>query len=491
MKHFSFFLLIIVAITGCKSSIQSFNESAISYADNDKRIDEQEYKALMKQISSSDERVLKQFKSDSGEIDNEKVVSYLLKYFKAKDIPLGLEDIWQPGSINKKEMPFNINVYLENSASMDGYVKGVTEFETAIYNLLGDFKINGVCDSLNLNYINNSIPFTKKDALPVDIQDFIEKLEPSTFRLKGGNRGVSDFSVILSKVLETVNDSNAVILISDFVFSPGKHADAQDYLNNQSVGIKISFAEKLKVFDLSAVVIQLYSEFNGLYFDKSDKPIQIKCKRPYYIWIIGSSNQIDQILRTKILDNIRGGYSNRLVFRPINKTNEPSYKILYRPKIGEFSAKQLNEKIISDASVSTDNQNKGLFGFNVAVDFSNSLQNSNYFLDTSNYITSDKYYHLNVEAITDKNNVSLSGFSHLLNLQTKVLRDEVLKINVIGKTPSWVNQSTSTDDTNILTDSDEQQKTFGLKYLIDGVADAFYPHTSSNIINTFSITIKK
>jgi hypothetical protein len=32
---------------------------------------------------------------------------------------------------------------------------------------------------------------------------------------------------------------------------------------------------------------------------------------------------------------------------------------------------------------SKDNQNKGLFGFNVAVDFSSSLQDANYFLDTA------------------------------------------------------------------------------------------------------------
>ena len=129
---------------------------------------------------------------------------------------------------------------------MDAYVRGFTEFETAIYNLLGDFKISKICDSLNLNYINNSIPFSKKNALPADIQDFIEKLEPSTFREKGGDRSVSDLKNIINTVLKTVDDQNAAVLISDFVFSPGKNVNAQDYLNNQGVGIKIDFAEKIK-----------------------------------------------------------------------------------------------------------------------------------------------------------------------------------------------------------------------------------------------------
>jgi hypothetical protein len=488
-RYFPFIALILI-LTSCKSEFGSFNEDALTFANNDKRIDDKEYQKLVEQISGSDEKGFQQFKNDKGEIENTKVVSYLLKYFNAKNVGLTANDIWQPVT-NMTQETFNINVYLENSASMDGYVKGVTEFENAIYNLLGDFKISGLCDSLNLNYINKTIPYQKQNALPADIQDFIEKLEPSVFKQRGGDRSVSDLKNILSTVLKTVNNKNAAVLISDFVFSPGKNANAQDYLNNQGVGIKIDFAEKLKEFDLSAVVIQLQSNFDGLYYDKTDKPLSFKGKRPYYVWIFGSTQQISSILNKKVLDNIKGGYSNRLVLQSIKGISEPNYKILYSPKIGSFSAKQLNAKIISDAFASKDNQNKGLFGFNVAVDFSKSLQDANYFLDTSNYILSNTKYQLKVETISDKNDASLSGFTHLLKLQTSELREEVLKIEIVGKTPSWVFNSTSIDDSNILNDKNEQQKTFGLQFLIEGISDAFYPKSNSNAINSISITIKK
>lgn len=493
MKRNILFLLVTISILiGCKPEFASFNERALTFANNDKFIDEQEYQKLLDQISESDDKGFQQFKNENDEIDHTKVVSYLLKYFKAKNVGLTINDIWQP-DINTTQETFNINVYLENSASMDGYVKGVTEFETAIYNLLGDFKISGLCDSLNLNYINKTIPYQKQNALPADIQDFIEKLEPSVFKQRGGDRSVSDLKNILSTVLNTVNDKNVAVLISDFVFSPGKNANAQDYLNNQGVGIKIDFADKLKEFDLSAVVIQLQSNFDGLYYQEiiGGKPIQFKGNRPYYIWVFGGTEQISSILGKKILDNIKGGYSNRLVLQSIKGISEPNYKILYSPKIGSFSAKQLNNKTISDASVSKDNQTKGLFGFNVAVDFSKSLQDANYFLDTDNYILSNTNYQMKVEAITDKNDASLSGFTHLLKLQTNELKEEVLKIDIVGKTPSWVFNSTSMDDSNILNDNNEQQKTFGLQYLIEGVSDAFYPQSSSNTINSISITIKK
>lgn len=483
----------IILISSCKTEFSQFNDDALAFAINDNHIDFKEYESLVEQIRLSEEKGFQQFKDDKGKIDNAKVVSYLLKYFKAKKNELTTADIWQPEQQSSKSDLFNINVYLENSASMDGYVKGVTEFETAIYNLLGDFKISQVCDSLNLNYINKSIPYTKKNALPADIQDFIEKLEPSTFRQRGGERNVSDLSNILTSVLKTVNDKNAAVLISDFVFSPGSNENAQDYLNNQGVGIKIAFAEKLKVFDLSAVAIQLQSNFDGLYYDKTNKPIQINCKRPYYIWIIGNTKQISEILGKKILDNIKGGYQNRLVLQSIKGVTEPKIKIQSKTTFGTFDRAEIENNTISEATESNDPNTKGLFGFNVAVNFGNSMQDGNFYSDTTNYKFSNVNYHLKIEPISTNNpDASLFGYTHLLKLQTTSLRDEPLRIDVIGCTPSWVYSSTSIDDSNIARDDFEKQKTFGFKFLMEGVTDAFYPKTNSNnSISSIKITIKK
>jgi hypothetical protein len=485
MKN-KFYLSVLIALlfTRCTSEFGRFNEQAISFI-SDNKIDKKEYESLINLISESDDNGFKQFKAEKGIIDNVKVVSYLLKYFKSKKLSITIADIWQPET-QQSQTKFNINVFLENSASMDGYVKGVTDFENAIYNLLGDFKISGLCDSLNLNYINS-----KPIAFPPDVQDFIAKLEPSTFQQRGGDRSVSDLKNILKTVLTKVNNKNAAVLISDFVFSPGKNANSQEYLNNQGVGIKIDFAEKLKVYDLSVAIIQLQSNFDGFYYDKNNKPISFNGRRPYYIWVFGSTQQISSILNKKILDNIKGGYSNRFVLHAIKGTSELNYRIEYSPKIGNFSAKQLNKKVITEAVASKEHQNKGLFGFNVALDASSCLQDLKFFSDTGNYAISNNKYRLQIELIKDKNNPSLSNYTHLLKLQTSELREETLKIDIVGKTPGWVLSSTSTDDSYMSNDTNEQQKTFGLKYLVEGVTDAFYPKSNSNVIYTLSVTIKK
>lgn len=485
----SLLIVIILLLTfGCKpNDFENFQNQAIEFAQNDNKINEEEYNALSQIILTSADSRLIQFKKSDQEVDHQKVVQYLVKFLKTKEISLAEDNIAIPGKL--PETPFNVNVYIENSASMDGYVKGVTGFETAIYNLLGDFKISDQTKSLNLNYINSKITYTKQDALPADIQDFIEKLEPSTFKQRGGDRGVSDIKNILSTVLDQVNNENLVVLVSDFVFSPGKNVNAQDYLNNQTVGIKLDFAKKLKEFDLAAVIIQMESEFNGSYYDRFDNPIPLSNKRPYYIWILGSSSQIKSIINKKFLDNIKGGYKNRIILSSLKEPLPVDYKILLSNKIGDFRLSEGSKGPITEAEVSKRAEKKDLFGFEVAVDFSKNPQDKSYFSDPTNYRVNGNYS-LSAEPIVESDQTT-QGFTHKLMLVTKELRDENLKIEVIGKLPKWVETSSSIDDTNIGSDKSEISKTFGLRQLIEGVNDAFYPATNENIISLLNITIKK
>lgn len=481
---FSFCFISILFLTACCGN--NLQDKVVEYADGNK-IDENEYKNITKFIK--DEGI--QTFNENGKLIDKKLVTYIVNICSKESLPISEKDIWKPTSVARQTQKFNLNVFVENSASMDGYVAGVTEFESAIYNLLGDFKINGMTNQLNLNYINSSIRSHKNDALSADIQDFILRLEPTTFKQRRGQAGNSDMQKIINSVLNSVDDKNVSVLISDFVFSDPSGAESQQYLTNQGVGIKINFAEKLRVFDLSAIVIQLESSFNGTYYDKKITPINLSTKRPYYMWIMGSTSQIQTILDSKILDNIKGGYLNRLVMSKIKQESTPNFKILINPKIGEFSSEDLDKKIISEAEPSDKPNTKGLFGFDLAVDFSSSMQDTKYFLDKNNFRLSNTSYNLTAKTINDPNNISLKGFTHIIHLETKKIQDGPLKIDVIGNTPNWVYNSTSIDDSNIQTDALEQKKTFGFKFLMEGINDAFYPKTNPNTINSFTVTIKK
>ena len=190
-------------------------------------------------------------------------------------------------------MEFNpiINVYIENSGSMDGYVKGQTEFEQIVYNFLVDLKQIRIARELNLNYINSEI-LPQQD----DIRDFIEKLEPSSFKAKGGNRGTSDIALMMKDILSEMNDSVVSVFISDCIFSPGKGKNADEYLVNQQIGIKNYIGDYINDHPNFAVVgYRCMSQFEGLCYDKYDNKKYYKGSRPFYIWLLGGQGAINRI----------------------------------------------------------------------------------------------------------------------------------------------------------------------------------------------------
>src|SRR5690554_5866597 len=172
------------------------------------------------------------------------------------------------------------------------------------------------------------------------------------------------------------------------------------YLAEQKQGIFLNFATELRDrnSDLSVLILQLDAGFKGTYYDKSDTKVNFNelINRPYYIWFIGTNNQIEQIIKSKKLEEIDGGYLKKWVLR-IPENKQTDFKIQYSPKIGSFDAKGLPKGEIQKARLSKNNQNEGKFGFNIAVNFSEFLKDDGYFLDKDNFEVSNPDYHLKVE----------------------------------------------------------------------------------------------
>jgi hypothetical protein len=478
------FIGISAFISSCSTKDEKWKTEAITMAKSANDITQDEYNKLVDIIKSNpDDFGL--FLNDDKSVNHEKVRENLITLFKSKELKISPEKIYSPDSakIISEVSKFNVNVFLENSASMDGYVNGRTDFEAAIFNLLVKIKRDSFCDSLNLNYINDKI--LNWDP---EIEDFIDRLEPETFRRRGGDRSKSDLSKVLKTVANCVDKQNASLLISDFVFSPGGQRNASSYLSGQSSEIELSFSEILKKLNLSVVVLHLESKFSGQYFDLSDQPHNYNGVRPYYIWVIGTDEQIKQILRTKILDNIQGGVKHKLVFNKVTESKKIDFKIARLPKIGNFDLPNGSKGPIESASYDN-NKNKGVFGFTFYADFENEMQNSSFYLDKNNYKWNNNY-EMEISTITDKNDAT-SGYTHVFKVETKDLKSETFNLEVIGKTPDWVNSLSSENDSGINPENAEASKTFGFKYLISGVSEAFYPNNKVNIVNKLEITIKR
>lgn len=378
----------------------------------------------------------------------------------------------KPSQINsvQKTKPI-INVYIENSGSMDGYVKGVTEFEQAVYSYLSDIKIAGLTDSLNLYYINSQV-------IPQgsDIADFIEKLEPTTFKNRGGKRGTTDISNLLKTILNETKPNQIAILVTDGIFSPGKGKNAEQYLVNQQIGIKSNMADYINKNPNSAVVIyQLSSKFDGWYFNREDSKIKITEQRPYYIWLIGNTNLIDTLIKLVPEKNIKGsGVQNIFSITGGKKVVE------YAVKMGsgnfDLDKKDPKNTIKNLKKESKGKQNSARFSVN--VNLSGFLLTENYLNDVSNYEMNNTDYSLTI----NKSVSNHFGYTHQLNFESVNVHKGLISVKLKTQIPPWVDEINDEDGTTPIS-----RKTYGIKYQIHGIYEAFT--ISNNYYNEIKIKI--
>ena len=382
-------------------------------------------------------------------------------------------------SEKSSELPApTIKVYMENSGSMYGYVKGATDFENAVYSYLSDLQHANLgikSDSissrniLELNYINSKII-----KQPSDVQAFIKALEPTSFKLKGGNMGLSDMSDIIAMILNQNFINDISILVSDCIFSPGKlykiKDNADDYLVAQQIGIKNHIIEKLSTSpNFAVVILRLESQFDGLYYNKFDDKTYIKSKRPFYIWLMGDIRQLKRVMNAVHVSEIKGSGVQNMYMSSLS--NKPlSYGILPGQGIGKFNPDKDNPKT-TITNAKTDNKGgENRFQIAIGVDYSAMLLPNEYLTNPDNYKISNKAYTIEIS----QNSNPKSRYTHIikLNLIQPVISKGSITISLMNLMPSWINDYTDETGLNINADG-AMEKTYGLKYLIGGIYDAY------------------
>jgi hypothetical protein len=363
-----------------------------------------------------------------------------------------------------------VNVYVENSGSMLGYINGQTDFIHSLYNYLSDIRIADIASEINLFYINKSVIYRGND-----IPEFINQMSSNNFLI--GNTGTSDIADVLGTVLSETTSNTISILVSDFIFSPGNQIDAKDYLNNQQTSIKNQFADKLKENnDLAAVIYQLYSQFEGYYYNIHDKTTKIDAIRPYYIWVMGDADHISHLKKT-IPDNRFKGSGIKNSYTILPTFDEIEYAVLSNPKYGSFKRdKEDPTKSIYDLNKEKKGMHSGEFMFTIGADLSvfNTLLGNSYIMDDNNYLflfdqATTENFSFN---ISQNSNISESNHTHHFQIMPHKLPTGELEIFLTNKIPQWVHGSNDEIGMDINTQG-AMEKTFGIKNVVQGVFEAY------------------
>jgi hypothetical protein len=253
------------------------------------------------------------------------------------------------------------------------------------------------------------------------------------------------------------------------VFSPGKqyvsNNEADNYLMQQQIAVSSIISEHLKKHPgFTIVIYRLTSGFNGIYYNRLDEGVSINDSRPFYIWLMGSENELRRIISSVNTDEIKGsGVLNS--FTVANTSHTINYAITMKSKIGSWTPDPENPgKSIIKAKV----DKRSGFSLTIGVDFSDLVFDDHYVMDPNNYVISNKSYKITIEKSSDDN------YTHYikLTLLSKIISKGPIYIRLKSAYPAW--SEVFSDVTGLkISNKKAMGQTYGLKNLIGGICDAY------------------
>jgi hypothetical protein len=292
--------------------------------------------------------------------------------------------------------------------------------------------------------------------------------------------------------------------LSDCIYSI-QGSKTEDLLSDQKSLTKDAFLTKFKSKEkLATSIVKLTSKFNGTYYDKNNKKTQLSGQlRPYYITIMATDkaminfNENIKLVKGKVegFENkynlTLNNYSQGIYFSVIN-TNEDSGR--FKPDKG-FSG---NGAIKGIKDVSINDRNSSNFIFAVAVDMSSILVEDSYILDKRNYSIKNANYKIKgIYPFTEKNikpnSVNMLAKAnakptHYIVFESTTPNFTNLTFTLKKQIPKWVYETNTNDDSNL---NQNSNKTFGIKYLIEGINEAYETESKNNDYFELTINIKK
>lgn len=342
-----------------------------------------------------------------------------------------------------------LNVYLENSGSMNGYMCNGSNLKDAVYDYVSDLKKNTT--TCNLFYINSQIIPCK-----VSLDDYIKNLTPLSFVKAGGNLKDTDLRSIFKLIMNKHEENSVSVFVSDCILDIPE--SATDFFGNCQVSIKNTFNEAIAKYpDLGVEILKLQSKFDGCWFCGKNKKMLNGVKRPYYIWVIGDKNILAMLNEKVPVTKIIGGIDDYCAY----STSQPI----------PFDIDKNRRRFVINHS--------DKINVEVLADLRPSLQEESLLKNIYQYTPENPVQTkvLSIRSISKPD----SRFSHVINLELS--SPQTLKTASILLTypemAQWV--KLSNDSTGIYNNSID--KTTGIQYLIQGVADAYRDHLNFGTIS--------
>jgi len=378
----------------------------------------------------------------------------------------------------KNEKIGKVTFYLENSESMFGYINGITDYVDVVSELSEKPEFVIEKTTRDFYFVNG----VKPTLTPIGTDPSVlkNKLNPAGFRC--GDITKSNLNAMFQVALQNAKDDNISILISDGIYDIG--GQGLTSLVTEGTETRSEFIKRLRIGNLQTIMIKLNSQFNGNYFfaSKAGK-ILIKSSRPYYVWIFGDSKLLNKYFSNQYISMKLKGYE--IVARFMNPGSSAiQYQATSENLVGTFGFDRKENNCLVNAK----GDRLGLgFQFAIAVDYSTLPFPESYFSTLTNYSITNNYSIVSIEKPTRKIHTVSFAPTHLITVQTKKSPYGELLISLLNITPSWIAKTNSDTEANIQTD---KAHTYGLKYLSEGIIEAYESISKDQNIANFKIIIR-
>jgi hypothetical protein len=321
-----------------------------------------------------------------------------------------------------------------------------------------------------------------------------------------GDKSSSELMRALNQVSQlTINDCQPRMLVSDFVYSVVNNQNMEKEMAKVQSDMSLIF-NAVAEEGLATLVVKFESAFNGRYYPRDDPRYgyDYNGRRPYYCWLVASPEYIKKFPELYTLSALPG-YQASMAVAPAVKTT-PAYSIMpySADPYGSFRANPRGKgqvvKHLQKVAPSSRSRREGL-RFAVGVQMAQLSPNENYLTNTDNYTVEgdDGEDGWRVEEVLSGNDLHdqdmgrLTGVpSHLIVLSSEALgaQKRELAVGLLDRQPSWLLASHTNSDLREEIDN-ITGKTFGFRYLTDGLWDAYHPRREELKFFTLPITLER
>lgn len=370
-----------------------------------------------------------------------------------------------------------VKFYVENSGSIFGYVKGATEYVDALSDMTQhpDFVHKGI--PVDISFVNGKEPIK---ITPIG-SSFGNRLNVSGMTC--GQTKYSDLNVMFDTVLANAKNNVITVLVSDGIYDIGNND--LNALTIKGRATRTAFLKRLNdsTSNLQTLLVKMSSDFDGKYFYATKNgSVQIHQQRPYYIWIIGDSELLNQYFSDSYLVKLKG-YQNHARYVKVGNNKLP-FAIDYPDCLGDCKPDYTD-----DHSLATHRAYHNDLEVALIVDYDGLHYPDTYLLDPANYACNFGFQ-IKTIAKASPTQTSSAGvsiykrpFFVLLKTNQPNPRGK-LTLKLMNTLPSWIASSNAINENAI-----DSNTTYGFSTLTQGIREA-YEYVSDSIPAIFEVTFK-